>query len=335
MNLRPDLVTITVGANDIRFADCLTQVLGVDKTLMTTAGGSPCSGQTFPDHLKALNSNLSFALARIRDMYGPTVPIAVTGYFIPTPAPVTDPAKVSEFMKTLLIAKNGLEGYVSSGGGEAVKRAVTTYWDLGYKAMNYQSDIYARAARIVGQLNGNLSKTVGAYDATFVPISFSNHDITADYDGSADAWVLAPKIDLFLSYYGAGGLTYNQQFTPAHRCVSRPACDTHAAFKQIEGDWLKQHGTLIVQFWSNDFPHLTTLGHEAMAGRIIDVMKPKWAMSISVSAILLGPARYRASGPYLGAGNVHGEERSKPSRYHRSTTPAKAASKLSKITQPR
>jgi hypothetical protein len=46
-------------------------------------------------------------------------------------------------------------------------------------------------------------------------------------------------------------------------------------FVNKNGDWRGQHWTLILSFWSNDFPHLTKPGHEAVATRIIEALKLK------------------------------------------------------------
>jgi hypothetical protein len=108
-----------------------------------------------------------------------------------------------------------------------------------------------------------------------VGLDFAGHDFCTDYNGHADAWVLPRQVDAFASYYGFGGATFERQLIPAHRCVVTPSCDTTTLFVNKNGDWRGQHWTLILSFWSNDFPHLTKPGHEAVATRIIEALKLK------------------------------------------------------------
>lgn len=108
-----------------------------------------------------------------------------------------------------------------------------------------------------------------------VGLDFAGHDFCTDYNGHDDAWVLPPQVDAFASYYGFGGATFERQLIPAHRCVVTPSCDTTTLFVNKNGDWHGQHWTLILSFWSNDFPHLTKPGHEAVATRIIEALKLK------------------------------------------------------------
>ncbi|WP_244282695.1 GDSL-type esterase/lipase family protein [Micromonospora chersina] len=257
MNLKPSLVTVTVGANDIRFADCIQQVLGL-------ASSSPCSGKTFDDHLQALKLNLGMALAKIRDLYGSDVPIVVTRYFSPMPGYVSDAKDVCPTMPALALAKV----YTEKGA----KAAVWAVRDLNNRARDYQASVSDKTLAVVGKLNNTLTKTATPFKATMVGLNFSGHDFCTDYDGRSDSWVLAPQVSVFASYYGAGGASFERELRPAHRCVVTPSCDTNTMFVDKSGDWNGQHWTFILSFWSNDFPHLTKPGHEAVASRIIEAL---------------------------------------------------------------
>src|SRR3954447_17176223 len=57
----PDVVTVTVGANDIRFAECFAARFGLDN--------DPCEGADFETNLDALSSNLGTVLDRLRERY--------------------------------------------------------------------------------------------------------------------------------------------------------------------------------------------------------------------------------------------------------------------------
>jgi hypothetical protein len=140
----------------------------------------------------------------------------------------------------------------------------------------YQSDAFARAARIVGQLAGTLTKASQAGGARYVSVDFSGHDITKDYSTAA-SYVFAPKIHVFASYYGLGGGSFEVTASPVQRCtpLSRNAqggsCEK-TFFKTLSGKWKGQTGTVIIDFWSNDFPHLTPIGQGYIADRIISTM---------------------------------------------------------------
>ena len=73
LNLKPDLVTLTVGANDIGFSDCV-------EPLLRRRSDGPCSGQQFRDNLANLATHLDTVLGTLRTMY-PRTPIVVTRYF--------------------------------------------------------------------------------------------------------------------------------------------------------------------------------------------------------------------------------------------------------------
>ena len=254
MNLRPDLVTLTVGANDIRFSSCVIGVLGFDDA-------SPCTGKVFDDHLKALKLNLGGTLAKIRDLYGPDVPIVVTRYFSPVPGYAAPPTPVCPLMPAAALAKT----YYDSGG----RAAVWAVRDLDKRARDYQAAVSDKTLRILGQLNKTLTETATPFGVTMVGLNFAGHDFCTDYDGNDDAWVFAPLIEAFASYYGVGGATYERSLIPAHRCVETPECDTTTKFINKSGVWNGQTWTINLVFLSNDFPHLTKPGQDEVADRVI------------------------------------------------------------------
>jgi lysophospholipase L1-like esterase len=257
MNLAPDLVTVTVGANDIRFSSCVEEVLGL-------TGTARCSGTVLNTRLQALKLNLGMALAQIRDLYGPDVPIAVTRYFSPVPGFVADPAAVCPVMPALALYKTYLEQ-----GGRATAVAVA---DLPTRARDYQASVSDKVLALLGKLNKTLTDTATPYGATLVGLNFSGHDFCADYDGNDEAWVFAPVIEVFASYYGLGGRSYERSLIPAHRCVETPECDTNTKFIHETGVWKGQTWTFDLILLSNDFPHLTKPGQAAVAARIVEAL---------------------------------------------------------------
>jgi hypothetical protein len=177
------------------------------------------------------------------------------------PGYVTDTKDVCTAMPLLTLAKI----YKDKGA----KEAVWAVRDLDKRALDYQNTVADRTYAIVGKLNSTLTTTATPFGATMVTLNFTDHDFCTDYDGHDNAWVLAPQLDVFASYYGAGGASFERELKPAHRCITTPSCDTTTLFVNKSGDWNGQHWTFILDFWSNDFPHLTKPGHEAVASRII------------------------------------------------------------------
>ena len=84
--MKPDLVTLTVGANDIQFGDCF-------QAIFLKTGTNPCNGSTFQTDLKALGKNLSVLLTKIKALF-PGTPIYMMKYYNPLPTPPTSTAEL-------------------------------------------------------------------------------------------------------------------------------------------------------------------------------------------------------------------------------------------------
>src|SRR4051812_23373610 len=77
----PDVVTITVGANDIRFAQCFGALFGI--------GDDPCAGGTYRRTLDRLGRDLGAVLDRLRTRY-PRAHVLVSRYYDPLPPRAAD-----------------------------------------------------------------------------------------------------------------------------------------------------------------------------------------------------------------------------------------------------
>ena len=145
-----DVVTITVGADDIHFSDCF-------RALVFTLGGPPRAGEPDPcaqaqlaTHLQALSANLGTVLSTVKAMY-PTARIAVTGYGNVIPQFVDSKpgslcSTVSYFYAYELYKKGGAKALAVS--------LVTRRFDKQVGA--FQESLYQYAAGVLQQLNATI-----------------------------------------------------------------------------------------------------------------------------------------------------------------------------------
>jgi len=248
--LHPNLITITVGANDIQFGNCFQAVIGL-------SADNPCEKTKLKSSLNALRVNLSRSIAAIKQAY-PNVPIVLTRYFNPLPS---GDASCS-LMPGLYLYKTI---FIDKKPGEAAKTLTTGKLDSA--AQDFQDDIVLEALRVIGKLNSTLQQVAQDQGTGIVALNFAGHDLCKDYAGSGStAWVFGPSADLFISYYNRFvGDSREWQFTPLHRCTPTPQCDTLSVTDLKSYDKAGTKFTYSILFRSNDLPHLTNDGHNAVA----------------------------------------------------------------------
>jgi lysophospholipase L1-like esterase len=261
MGLHPDLITITVGANDIQFGRCFEAVIGISKD-------NPCDKTTLPKSLAALKTNLSQAVAAIKQPY-PGVPIAMTKYFNPLPIETQTCGLIPGlyFYKTAVIDNKREEVLRTFMQGK-----------LDSTISDYQNDLVLKALAVIAKLNTTIQEVADGAGATWVPLNFSGHDLCKDYAGSgATAWVFGPVAEVFISYYNKfTGDSREWNFIPLHRCQPTPACDGSRELQISNFQSTQKAGTtfsLSVIFRLNDLPHLTSDGHDAVADLIKDKLQ--------------------------------------------------------------
>jgi lysophospholipase L1-like esterase len=240
----PVVVTLTVGANDIRFAECFGALFGV--------GNDPCAGDDYERSLDALATNLSRVLGTLRRSY-PRARVFVSRYYNPLPT------RADELC--------GIDDARFSGGGigdRTARRLARRLLDerLG----DWQRRLYTRAAQRLDRLNAVIDRVVVAHGARVVPVDFSGHDLCAP-----DPWVFPPDIRARLNFRWAGpDYAETLTFTGGERCVAPcgPTLPFTARFPATVGT-LVVTGTL----QPNGTPHPDAAGQRALAAAFLRVIR--------------------------------------------------------------
>lgn len=271
----PDVVTITVGADDIHFSDCF-------RALVFTLGGPPSAGEPDPcasaqltTHLRALATNLTTVLSTVKTMY-PAAKIAVTGYGN------VIPRFVDSKPRSLCSAVNYLYAYelFKKGGAKALAVSLLSR-SFDKQVGAFQQSLYQYAAGVLQQLNMTLRTVASSAQATYVPLNFTGHDFCRDYASSTDGWVFAPRAQgrVSVKWHGLGPVK-NYNFQPHTLCVPQepaPACNITAPLAgsgtkklKLKVGPISAQATVTYDFYAvlNDFPHLTPNGQVAVAGKV-------------------------------------------------------------------
>jgi lysophospholipase L1-like esterase len=257
MHLKPNLVTVTVGADDIQFGNCFLATLGIITS-------NPCDGQTFTNNLNALKLNLGKVLSRISADY-PGTPIAVTQYYNPLPAGLPgNNSSICSVIPTLL--------YISLFVRHQYMQAADLTLDkaLGQQSQQYQQTIYNTAVRVLGSLNKTIGSVASQYkNVTLVPVDFTGHDFCQDYPGGNGGWVFGPFLRATFSYQlGLLSDFYQAQYSPSDLCNEKIKGCYYAYTGSGSGDLFgfKYQYTYIAS--TNDFPHPTPDGQKEIANLI-------------------------------------------------------------------
>ena len=270
-----DVVTITVGADDIHFSDCF-------RALVFTLGGPPSAGEPDPcapaqltTHLQALSTNLGTVLSTVKAMY-PSAKIAVTGYGNVIPQFVdSKPGSLCSAVSYLYAYELFRRGGVKALAGALLSRG----FDKQVGA--FQESLYQYAASVLRQLNATIRAAASAAHATFVPLNLTGHDFCRDYASSTEGWVFAPRAmgRVSINWHGLGRLK-NFNFQPHTLCVPQepsPACNVIAPVAgsgtrkvKLKVGPISAQATVTYDFFAvlNDFPHLTPNGQAALAGTV-------------------------------------------------------------------
>jgi lysophospholipase L1-like esterase len=269
-----DVVTITVGADDIHFSDCF-------RALVFTLGGpssagepDPCAQAQLATHLQALSVNLGAVLSTVKAMY-PTAKIAVTGYGNVIPQFVD--SKAGSLCSTVKYLY-AYELFKRGGATALATSLITRRFDK--QVGSFQESLYQYAAGVLQQLNATLQTVASSYQATFVPLDLTGHDFCRDYASPTDGWVFAPRAkgDIGITWHGLPLPGRHYDFRPHTLCVPQeppPACNvtgplvgTGTRQLELKVGPLSAHATMKYSFFAvlNDFPHLTPNGEAALAG---------------------------------------------------------------------
>jgi hypothetical protein len=253
LSLTPNLVTLTVGEDDVNFGRCFRSLISITVVV-------PCSNSA--SQLAAIKTGVTALLEHVSSAY-PGVPIALTLIYDPLPASFgadTNTNSVCGQTAMLYALHQGIQqanwsGAMATFVSGSVDAAGTTYF----------SKLVASGTATLGKLNATLSaaaataKGAGA-DVEAVTLNFVGHDFCQDYKGCTCSFVIGPQIDVSGSSLG----TYLKVTTrPIDTCAVLDAgCQN--VFKSGSGPSY----TYAYSIGYNDFPYPTCPGQERIALQI-------------------------------------------------------------------
>ncbi len=265
LHLKPTLVTLTLGADDINFKSCLLGVLGLTN-LPGVSNTGTCSNSA--TDLSAIQQNVQNVIARISSVY-PGVPIVLTQYYDPLPAsfPVQNTNSPCHPQELLYAAAQAFQYHNPT---RAFETLITN--DAGGAATDYLDNVASSAALVDDQLNTALfraaatERSAGVAVQT-VPLDFSGHDLCEDYPGgSGDVFGLG--LYAFGAYLAGPSASKTVQYVPSDTCaVFDAGCKSFA--KTWTGSFLDRKYSLTVIASLNDLPHPTTKGQITIAEQIL------------------------------------------------------------------
>ncbi len=241
LSLEPQLVTLTVGADDINFKDCAAGLLGL---LGTKVAANSCYDS--PAELTKLTSNVESVLNSIKTLY-PGVQIALTMYFNPAPPSLSsNPNSIcSSSNAPELAAALELEQGVSPTNLLPLVIADSFDKSAIIHAENaLLSAVYSEAGSMVGLLNRALATAAANVGGvTTVTFNVSGHDFCEDYSGGNGGWVFGPRLYAFVAYVkGLISASLTKQYTPSDVCATYDAgCRTKGWTGEIQGARCRWH----------------------------------------------------------------------------------------------
>jgi lysophospholipase L1-like esterase len=238
LELKPDIVTLTVGGDDIHFANCLTQLLTKPR-----GASNPCLGPQLSIRLHRLHKNLTRIFSQLHGA-NPNVQIYITTYYNPLPARPGSKENQSPTSCEVFRAEALLEGASKN---------------LEQRSIRLQDSTYAVAAHVVERLNGTILKAASQHSFVhavpihhlFSPAGAPHHDFCEPEDFGwvfGPAFVTSPPVSTILP---SGALP---EFCPDPRTPQ----DTTPI---VELDSL-------LQIFSNCTPHPTEVGQQQIADAV-------------------------------------------------------------------
>ncbi len=257
-HIAPSVITLTVGANDVRFADCFESATGFG------SGTDQCAGSPdFARRQTALEHNLAGLLTDLEQRF-PSAHVVLTQYYNPLPAP--DSAGHACRVFYYAAAANDLVG--------TAEKYMTGHFDAAAK--DYQASIYDEARGFVGALNHTIQVVADNHHAQTVPLDFTGHDLCGAYENYTP-WIFAPTASATLTV-GARLLTHTAEYTYTFSLTAKDTCTCDP--QQPGGSiapkgWIPSNpvggveASLHDTHWdSNGTPHPNAAGQEAIASRV-------------------------------------------------------------------
>ena len=264
----PAVITLTVGANDVRFADCVASATGFG------SDSDPCAGSPrFATRQNALLHNLQGLLATITAQY-PSAQVILTQYYNPLPA--VDPSRPACRVFYYAAAANDLVG--------TAEQFARGHMDAA--ARDYQASIYTQAASFVAGLDASIQTAARLSGVQSVALDFSGHDLCGEYENYVP-WVFAPDAAATLTIGGkvlSLGASHSNTFsvTAKDTCT----CDASEPGGSVPSKgWNPSspvggvEATLHDIHWNaNGSPHPNAAGQVAIAAQVAAQVKP-WPSS--------------------------------------------------------
>ena len=232
----PEVVTVTVGANDVRYEQCASALFGV--------GGDPCTGGTYRRNLDRLARDLALLLDRLHARY-PRARLLVSRYYDPFPVRAADVC--------------GLDAARFSGGGpvdRTVRRTARRLFQA--RITRGERTVFRRAAQRLTRLNATIDRVTTAHHGRVVAVDFRGHDLCA-----IDPWVFAPDVHARLNFRWPGP-DYAEDVTYTARLRCTEPCGSPRRFTARYNATV---GRLVVSgtFTPNGTPHPDEAGQRAFA----------------------------------------------------------------------
>jgi lysophospholipase L1-like esterase len=256
----PDLITLTVGANDINFAGCLTAILQ-DGDLSMRSSSDPCNPSKLSTDLASFRTSLKSDLTTLKDKY-PGVPIMVMDYYNPFPAAPTGLHLACTFSDEVTLsylhAQEGWEGAV-----------FTALYEPGVfvlEARSVQGRIHQDAATVLGQLNSAINTTASGLATVVNTNDFAGHDICSN-----GPWVFAPTLNVDMSLKIAS-LTRSAHLSFGGEVCPDPVAEPpiFSVSVRFSNSFLHISGSLALTEQVNCLPHPTATGQTAIASDFLN-----------------------------------------------------------------
>ena len=256
--LSPKLITVTVGANDIDFADCLLSAIKKGDVFLQGAT-DPCSPAILTPDTKGpdaqhpgLRENLTNDLETLRAKY-PSAPIDVMQYynmFPPAPSTGAPLCAISEVSTITHLRAIGISW------PSIANLVILHHGTFTTDAENVQEDLYDAAQGVLTKINEAIEEAAGKVSGTtLVPADFSGHDMCEH----GEEWVFAPTAFATVKLLGASaGLSY----VGAQRC---PDPVSKAEHNYDVGATFRAGSVEAGVRLTNCIPHPTTAGQEVLA----------------------------------------------------------------------
>ncbi|MDP1688735.1 MAG: choice-of-anchor K domain-containing protein [bacterium] len=246
----PKIVTLTVGANDINFGECMEKWLNSD--FLDNPLANPC----WPDNPK-LNERLALLKENLNIIFGFLYPadVFVTLYYNPFPRDTDKLCK--EFYYP--IAANAI--FLQNG-------RIPLESDLKLMSSYFQTNTYSFANRVIQKLNGTIKDAAEFYpNVHVVPLDFNGHDLCQ----KSKSFVYGPSIDADITFLRTLVLTIKYEYKNAlpgycafpHEIDSTPMIE--------KGN--KDNDIYSFKYFVNCMPHPTLKGQTAIANAVTKAIK--------------------------------------------------------------